>query len=476
MQGLLQGFQENLGGISDEIRSLQEESLGLSVKMQNRKNVGAKIKTFLAKVAVPETLIDRILEGEINEAWLRDLRSLSEKLEFLNGSFRTKNTATAAAAAAGVAPAASDDSGTGAFTDSLQDLRVNPFDTPAANQSVPVVRNLQAKAVLRVRDFLARAIGEVCKPKTNMQKQQEYVLLKYAYAMAFLTEHGVDRERGSDAGREIRGLYTREVGGWYADIFRRYTEDLAKSVLPYANKNDVLGNFDPTQPGSYQQALTLSSAQQHQQQGGGQASVPPEPYSVSDRVLLLQDMATCSVLQPHVVQAERQRLPFESIFRSVVRHLSDVALAEEVFCRRFFGEAYGREVHAQCMGKAIGSCLAALDDHLAQSWDAPGLLLLVAMLSQQWNAIAQRGSSCLDGFCIRAVEAIRKRFRMVFDANLASVRAAQAAPKAKLGAIEAGPGAHAVTRRFADWCGSILVLHRGITHPSAVDQMLGSHM
>lgn len=464
MQNLLAGFQNNLGGISAEIRSLQEESLALSIRMQNRKNVGAKIKTFLSKVAVPETLIEKVLEGEINELWLRDLRQLAEKIDFINGTFRNR-TGNASSSSSGShtsssVPLPGSDDASGAFTDSLSDLKVNPFETPSANQSVPVIRNLQVKATVRVRDFLAKAIGELTKPKTNMQKQQEYILLKYAYAMAFLNEHGIDKERGTDAGKEIRGMYIREVGAWYADIFKKYTEDLAKAALPYANKGDIIGNFDTTSPGAYASST-------------GASVRPPDPFAIGDRFNLLADLFTAPVLQPHVLHAEKTRLPFETLYRSVIRHLADVAVAEETFCRKFFGEIYSKEVYGQTLSKAIAACVAALDDHLNMSFDAPGLLLIVALVSTQWNALSSRNSSCLDGFCIRVAETTRKRFRTVFDANVTSIKAAATAPK-KLGGIDPAP--HPVTRRFADWCGSILVLNRAITHPSAVDQMLPSHL
>jgi hypothetical protein len=189
---------------------------------------------------------------------------------------------------------------------------------------------------------------------------------------------------------------------------------------------------------------------------------------------LLAELASAPVLQPHVLQAERTRLPFEALFRSLLRHLSDVALAEEAFGRRFFGEREARDVLQQLLQRPVAAALGFLDEHLPQHFDSPGLLLVVALVSAQWAASAARGSSCLDGFFLRAIEAARKRFRFVFDANVASLKACAAAPRRALGAFDAAP--HAVTRRFAEWTGSTLLLHRAIAHPSAQDQMLLAHV
>jgi hypothetical protein len=57
MQDMLQGFRSNLGGISQEIKSLQSDSITMNVKLDNRRAVHARLTTFLDKVAVSEEMI-----------------------------------------------------------------------------------------------------------------------------------------------------------------------------------------------------------------------------------------------------------------------------------------------------------------------------------------------------------------------------------------------------------------------------------
>lgn len=57
MQTMLQGFQSNLGGISNEIKHLQDRSLEMNIQLRNRKAVAEKLQLFLDKVAVDEPLI-----------------------------------------------------------------------------------------------------------------------------------------------------------------------------------------------------------------------------------------------------------------------------------------------------------------------------------------------------------------------------------------------------------------------------------
>ena len=386
MQSLLQGFQDNLGGISDEIRSLQEESLALSIKMQNRRNVSGKVKAFLAKVAVSEKLIERICDAPIDDAWLRDLRALSEKIEFCSGALRDRDARDKLAthAAGLVQPALPpDEAGSAYALDSLAELAVNPLETPAGRDSVPQVEKLRIKAVARVRDFFLRGIADTVKVRGNMQKQQEHSLVKYAYAMAFLAEHG------PEAAREVRGIYSDSMGRTYGDIFKRYADDMGKAVVPGPARTDLLGVFEgaggagATAGG----AVAAAGGGGASASGGVGASRPFDPFNLADggRTALIADGgANEKALLVHIVQAEKTRLPWESVFRSVQRHLLDVCGGEEFAARKIFGEAKeGKDVLAATLKSSTTTALDFAETHIATSWDALGLLLALAITAAQ---------------------------------------------------------------------------------------------
>ena len=60
---MLQGFRSNLGDISQEIKSLQNESLTMNIKLNNRRAVHVRLTTFLEKVAVSEEMINILCTG-----------------------------------------------------------------------------------------------------------------------------------------------------------------------------------------------------------------------------------------------------------------------------------------------------------------------------------------------------------------------------------------------------------------------------
>ena len=57
MESILHRFQYDLGNISDEIRSLQDQSSTMSVKLQNRKVVAEELHEFIQNISVPKSLV-----------------------------------------------------------------------------------------------------------------------------------------------------------------------------------------------------------------------------------------------------------------------------------------------------------------------------------------------------------------------------------------------------------------------------------
>jgi hypothetical protein len=204
----------------------------------------------------------------------------------------------------------------------------------------------------------------------------------------------------------------------------------------------------------------------------GHAAKTVDPFSIADRVSVLADADLPPVAQ-HVAQAEKHRLTYEQLWRNVQRHLVDVAVAEEGFDRRFFGERYGPEVHTLTLSRAISTVVEGLETYLMNSFDAPGLLLLVALSAAHRRLMLARTSQSLDSYFDRLVMLIWPRFKAVFDANVQAIKAAGNTPK-KFAPIDFN--VNPVTRRYAEFVSSILFLHRSLADQQMSDGMLPHHM
>ena len=80
MESLLSGFKTDLGKISSEIRSLQEQSLGMSIKLRNRKAAERRLGAFVEEITVPPELIASVLDDDVSEAYLERLVELDRRL------------------------------------------------------------------------------------------------------------------------------------------------------------------------------------------------------------------------------------------------------------------------------------------------------------------------------------------------------------------------------------------------------------
>lgn len=64
MGSLLSGFQVHIGSINSELRSLQEKSLDLGLRLKNRKLVETKLAEFVEEIVAPPGLVKVIIDGE----------------------------------------------------------------------------------------------------------------------------------------------------------------------------------------------------------------------------------------------------------------------------------------------------------------------------------------------------------------------------------------------------------------------------
>ena len=71
MEGMLGRFQSDLGSISTEIRSLQEQSSSMSVRLKNRRVVQERLGDFIQHVGIPPPLIFGIVQVGWRGGWIQ---------------------------------------------------------------------------------------------------------------------------------------------------------------------------------------------------------------------------------------------------------------------------------------------------------------------------------------------------------------------------------------------------------------------
>ncbi|OQS06163.1 vacuolar protein sorting-associated protein [Thraustotheca clavata] len=409
MQEMLLGFQADLGGISDEIRHLQNESIEMNVKLKNRREAEEKLRLFLDQVYIPPTLIEGIDEGEVNDAFISYLMILNNKLSYAK-------------------QASADDSSLG----------VLPNATPAVKQVEADLEKLKLRACAQIREWLLGRINDLKKPKTNVQIVQQTTLLKMKYALSFL------HDQATSMAVEFRETYAETMSRILFGVFKAYHTGLMKLHEEAASRTDVIAVEEASLKSLFTSRVTVNKQN--------------NAFSLGDREQILLQ-ATTPPIMIHVAQAENLKCPYEVIFRSLQQHLMNAATSEYLFIIDFFKAADSsdtfrvREYFLRIFARTLSLCLEQLENYLCTSYDSIGLLLMIRLTTDHKNLMSKRHVPVLDSFLDRVLLLLWPRYHAVIDLNVQSV--IQAKPK-KLGNVELHP--HYVTRRYAELVASILTL------------------
>uniref|UniRef100_A0A673U8Z2 Vacuolar protein sorting-associated protein 52 homolog n=1 Tax=Suricata suricatta TaxID=37032 RepID=A0A673U8Z2_SURSU len=208
MEQMLGAFQSDLSSISSEIRTLQEQSGAMNIRLRNRQAVRGKLGELVDGLIVPSALITAILEAPVTEPrFLEQLQELDAKA----AAVREQEARGTAACA---------------------DVR-------------GILDRLRVKAVTKIREFILQKIYSFRKPMTNYQIPQT-ALLKYRFFYQFL----LGNERAT--AKEIRDEYVETLGKIYLSYYRSYLGRLMKvQYEEVAEKDDLMGVEDTAKKGFF---------------------------------------------------------------------------------------------------------------------------------------------------------------------------------------------------------------------------------
>lgn len=84
----LTSFQNDLATVSAEIETLQARSTALSVRLENRKAVESILGPIVEEISLSPTVVRKIVEGPIDEAWVRALAEVEKKSKAIDAKSR----------------------------------------------------------------------------------------------------------------------------------------------------------------------------------------------------------------------------------------------------------------------------------------------------------------------------------------------------------------------------------------------------
>ena len=289
MENMLLSFRSDLGSISSEILSLQQQSVQMNIKLRNRQAIRGELTQFVDEMAVPEEMIMTIMDTPVQEpTFLENLQNLEHKINFLKEQ---------------------------SFHDARSCLDVKD-----------IVDKLKIRAVCKIREFLMEKINLFKKPMTNYHIPQN-TILKFRFYFKFLVANN------REVAKEIKDHYVDTMSKVLFSYFKSYSGRLAK--LQYdepTGENDMMGVDYDAQPKSFF-SLKAHSSHSHHKGQAPKASV----FSMGSRGEVVASELEAPILVPHALEKSGTKCCYEKLFRSEQFSLMENACREYLFLRIFHG-------------------------------------------------------------------------------------------------------------------------------------------
>lgn len=184
---MLNEFQDNLGSISNEIQTLQQQSVFMNIRLKNRQSIRGELSQFISEMVVPQQLIDDILNTSCTERqFIEQLHELNHKLNFVKEqSFR---------------------------------------DAKSCKEVNEILEKLKIKAISKIRDFIIQKILQLRKPMSNYEIIQNQLLkTRFFYEFLLANERTI--------AKECRDEYVNTLSKVYYSYFKEYASKVSKLLV-----------------------------------------------------------------------------------------------------------------------------------------------------------------------------------------------------------------------------------------------------
>jgi hypothetical protein len=367
----LTNFQADLGAVSAEIESLQNRSLALNTKLENRKGVEKLLGPAVEDISISPAMVRKIAEGPVDEGFVRALAEIEKRSKTINAKMTEQPDMK-----------------------SLADIK-------------PLLEDLTNRAVERIRDYIVAQIKAIRSPSINAQVIQQQALLKYKELYAFLAKHQ------AELAQQIGQAYIYTMRWYYLNHFTRYRVALEKIKVHAMDKYDVLGE-DP-----------------NARRGGsllGQARNAPAAYdafSLGRRRDALKSSST-NALTAYLAEEEKSAHYLETSFRSFNLALIDNACFEYTFISSFFAPSQNyhaiSRTFATIFEPTMGVGQALTKALVATTTDTLGILICVRLNQHFAFELQRRKVPTMENYINATNMLLWPRYQQVLDLHCTSLQ------------------------------------------------------
>ncbi|CAN9373096.1 unnamed protein product [Alternaria alternata] len=367
----LTNFQSDLEAVSAEIESLQNRSIALNTKLENRKVVEKLLGPAVEDISISPAVVRKIAEGPVDEGFVRALTEVEKRSKAVNDK-----------------------------------AKENP-ELAAIKDVKPLLDDLINRAVERIRDYIVAQIKAIRSPSINAQIIQQQAFLKYKDLYSFLAKHQ------AELAQQIAQAYIYTMRWYYLNHFSRYRSALEKIKVHAMDRYDVLGE-DP----SARRTGTLLGQSRN-------APVAYDAFSLGRRRDALKS-SSVNALPANVAEDEKSPHYLEVPFRSFNLALIDNACFEYTFISTYFAPSQNFHAISRTFNSIFEPTLAvgqAVTKSLVEATtDTLGILLCVRLNQHFAFELQRRKVPTVEGYINATNMLLWPRFQQVLDMHCTSLQ------------------------------------------------------
>jgi hypothetical protein len=367
----LTNFQADLGAVSAEIESLQNRSIALNTRLENRKVVEKLLGPAVEDISISPAVVRKIAEGPVDEAFVRALAEIEKRSKTINAKAKEQGDMKA-----------------------LADIQ-------------PLLDDLTNRAIERIRDYIVAQIKAMRSPSINAQVIQQQALLKYKELYSFLAKHQ------PDLAQQIGQAYIYTMRWYYLNHFTRYRVSLEKIKVHAMDKYDVLGE----DPAARRGTSLLGQARN--------APAAYDAFSLGRRRDALKSSST-NALTSYIAEEEKSAHYLETPFRSFNLALIDNACFEYTFVSTYFSPSQNYHAISRTFTTIFEPTMAvgqALTKSLVStSTDTLGLLLCVRLNQHFAFELQRRKVPTVENYINATNMLLWPRYQQVIDMHCTALQ------------------------------------------------------
>ncbi|KAK9367544.1 Sac2 family-domain-containing protein [Lipomyces kononenkoae] len=407
VEDYLSHFQHDLGLLSSEIETLQNRSIFLNRRLENRKELESRLSGLIEDLFIPPHVIHSIVEGEIGSHWISTIEVLATRLTRME----------------------------------LFKAEIKNIDSPVAliDEIEPVLRMLADKAVERIRDFFVEKIKSLRAPSVNAQVILYSVFLKFRQLYAFLSY--VNRQLADD----IAHGYANTMRWYYHSNFSRYIKALEKLRIQSLDRSVLLGSTETSR-------ILPSSRTPY-------ANSTRDPLFLGRRINIVFSTDS-SVMMESTAEQNTDVQWMETGFRSLNLALMDNVCAEYLFIVDFF-TFKSPDQQSQLFQDIFQPTFLLGEQYIQKllevtAYDAFGALLCIRIIQLLAFELQRRKVPVMEAYCNRLKMILWPRFQLIMDAHADNLRKLTGRPTLNSDESKRSAGAASVTSSAISGLSSIL--------------------